>query len=582
MVDARMNIDIIVPRDEAINISEEKHRQLWIFPLLLVMIILLSYRSILQSYWLGDDPQILKHAVSHNPWKYFFSPKVWQELSTNNLTPWVSLSFDLDWNIFGLYPYGFYLHHLVSLCLLAVTAYGVLRLWFSYQLSFLAVLLFVVSPPFAEAAQILMVRHYIEGMLFALLSVYFFVKSIRNNNKWLIIPAVFFYLLACSAKEIYVPLIFLLVLLPEGDWRERWFRILPFLVCTGCYILWRWFMLDRLLGGYGLLFEWPQDAKLFPIRVVDALGTGISGRLTAWFRWLIGGSSLAALAILLSNDKKAFFSILIVSLLVLLPVVPVSSIMSSRYVWLFSFCWPVMHIIAWHYLRKSTKSLFVRYGIILWGAILLSGFLFTSFTGFEQIRNSADKHGKEGIFFLEKGTPTDLLLNPGSPGWYFEGLSWLRKQVLHLPAGPSVIADSKILCIEKKLYKKYKRVWFFDLKKKNLIFEDIGDFHDNYCRKDILTMVRENAPLSIVMEYHGSVLSWEFGPYKDGSYEMLFGNMAESVYALPLYGSKSLYVKDSLVVPFRLRYSSPQGWFTYSPLLQLEISSDRGHLRWKR
>ncbi|MFZ2197951.1 MAG: hypothetical protein WAV13_09480 [Thermodesulfovibrionales bacterium] len=564
---------------EVAKIMSEKHRLRWIFPLLLVIIILLTYRSVLQSFWLGDDPQILKHAVSHHPWQYFFSPKVWQELSANNLTPWVTLSFDLDWNIFGLYPYGFYLHHLVSLCLLAVAAYAVLGLWFSYQLSFFAVLLFVISPPFAEASQILMVRHYIEGMLFALLSVYAFVKSIRNNNKWFIIPAVFFYLLACTAKEIYVPLIFLLLLLPEGDWSERWSRILPLLACTGFYILWRRFMLGSLWGGYGLPFEWPQDAKLFPLRVVDALGSGISGRL--WFRWLIGGSSMAVLTILLINNKKAFFSTVIISLLVLLPVVPVSSIMSSRYIWLFSFWLFVMHIIAWHDLRKNTKSVFVRFVIILWGAILLSCFLFKSLTGFEEVKNFANQQGKEGIFFFEKGTSSDLLLNPSSPGWYFDGLSWLRKQVLHLQAGPSVIADTKILCIDKKLYQKYKHVWFFDSQKKNMISEDIGDFHDDFCSKDILTTVRENSPLSIVMEYRDAVISWKFGPYKDGRYELLFGEAAESVYPLPLYGSRPVYVKDSLV-PFRLRYSSPQGWVTYSPLLQLEISSDMGHVMWER
>ena len=258
-----LEIDRTVSRGAEINISE-KHGLRWVFPILLVIIVFLDYRSVLDSFWLSDDTQILKNAISYHPWQYFFSPKAWQELSANNFTPWVSLSFDLDWKIFGLYPYGFYLHHLVSLCLLAVTAYVVLGLWFSNQLSFFAVLLFVVSSPFAEAAQTLMVRHYIEGMLFALLAVYTFVKSIRNNNRWLIMPAVFLYLLACSAKEIYVPLIFLLFLLPEGGWRQRWSRVLPFMACTGFYILWRWFMLGSLWGGYGLPFQWPQDAKLFP------------------------------------------------------------------------------------------------------------------------------------------------------------------------------------------------------------------------------------------------------------------------------------------------------------------------------
>ena len=274
--------------------------------------------------------------------------------------------------------------------------------------------------------------------------------------------------------------------------------------------------------------------EAFPLRVVDALGSGISGRLTTWFRWLIGGSSLAALGILLINDKKAFFFILLVSLLILLPVVPVSSIMSSRYVWLFSFCWSVMHAIAWHNLKKSTKLPYVRNGIVLWGALLLSCFLFTSSNAFEQVRKYANQQGQEGIFFFEKGTPTDLLLNPISPGWYFDGLSWLRKQVLHLSSDPSVIADTKVLCIEKNLHQKFKRVWFFDLQKKNLVSEDIGDLSGNLCSNDILATIRENAPLSIVMEYHDAIVSWEFGPYKDGSYELLSGEMAGFIYALPL------------------------------------------------
>jgi hypothetical protein len=169
---------------------------------LLAGIVFLRYHNVLSNSWLNDETQILKHAISYQPWEYFFPPRVWQKLSASNFTPWITFSFDVDWMIFDLHPYGFYLHHLISLCSLASIAYIVLRLWFSALFSFLGVLLFAVSPSVAETAPFLMECHYLEGLIFALLSLYLFVKAVRNiDARWTIVSAFFTCAPACPRKS---------------------------------------------------------------------------------------------------------------------------------------------------------------------------------------------------------------------------------------------------------------------------------------------------------------------------------------------------------------------------------------------
>jgi hypothetical protein len=70
-----------------------------LFPFFLVVAVLIRYRLALQNFWIGDDTQILKTTVSHQPLLFLFSPEVWRELTAINFTPWVALSFFFDWKI---------------------------------------------------------------------------------------------------------------------------------------------------------------------------------------------------------------------------------------------------------------------------------------------------------------------------------------------------------------------------------------------------------------------------------------------------------------------------------------------------
>jgi hypothetical protein len=553
------------------------------FPLFLMASVAALYNSMLGNFWLGDDPLILKHAILYRPWEYFFVPAVWQKGTVSNFTPWVVFSFDLDHKFFGINPSGFYLHQLASLCLLAAIAYLVLKLWFSSVLSFWGALLFIVSPPFARLSQMLMVRHYLEGFIFAALSVYCFTRDMRENRGWLNIAGTFFYLLAISAKEIYVPLPFLLLLLREGALRERLRRVVPWLIMLAVYVFWRWFMLGRLVGGYSGTSTWFQDVTLFPSRVVDAMG-GMPGSPVPWWGWLMWSSSVLSVGVIALSDRKSLPGVLAVSPLLLLPIFPVSSIMSPRYVWLPFFFWIIMHLISWDKLNSSMKKVPSRIIISLWGLTLLVCFSYLSLSNSSTAREGIKRQGEEGRFVLDDGSATDLLINPSSSGWYYSGLSWLRKDVLHLGQGPSAMSDSSIICLERFPGEKdddfihsFKRIWHIDEQHGVLVAEDLKDF----CGSGSLQGIRMDKPLSMEANYDRAVFAWTFGPYQKGNYTLFVGQTSESKFPLPKDGKAFISFKGETVY-LRLRYISPKGWRSYSPLVKLAVKGDSGSVQWRR
>jgi hypothetical protein len=72
-------------------------------------------------------------------------------------------------------------------------------------------------------------------------------------------------------------------------------------------------------------------------------------------------------------------------------------------------------------------------------------------------------------------------------------------------------------------------------------------------------------------------MSWNFGPYDDGAYTVVIEAMGSI--ALPKTRTKLRTLIQS-EVDFYLRYSSPEGWITYSPLTHLE--ADGVAVTWSR
>ena len=66
-----------------------------------------------------------------------------------------------------------------------------------------------------------MIGHYVYGLLFSVLTFYFFACGVRESRIYFSLVAAGFYALACWSKELYVPIIAILIFLPESNWKVR-------------------------------------------------------------------------------------------------------------------------------------------------------------------------------------------------------------------------------------------------------------------------------------------------------------------------------------------------------------------------
>lgn len=211
---------------------------------------LLLYGASLQAWWSSDDANIVLHARSYAPWRLMFDPAAYRSLIPYSLQPLLSLSFGADLALFGLEPRGFYLHQLLAIALSGWLVQRIVALWAPAPLAYGAMALVLAGTPVAFASQYLMVRHYVDGLALFLLALWLVLLQLRGTGDWLRWPAALAFALAVSAKEVFVPLGLLPLLLPLGTARQRWRAAWPWLVVLALYVVWRRFMLGEFIGGY--------------------------------------------------------------------------------------------------------------------------------------------------------------------------------------------------------------------------------------------------------------------------------------------------------------------------------------------
>jgi hypothetical protein len=86
-----------------------------------------------------------------------------------------------------------------------------------------------------------------------------------------------------------------------------------------------------------------------------------------------------------------------------------------------------------------------------------------------------------------------------------------------------------------------------------------------------------HAPLTLKVTNHDGWISWNFGPYDTGSYNVI----SDYVGNLPLPATQNGFrtnIRKDLEIT--LRYTAPEGWVTYSPPLILK--PDGEVLAWSR
>jgi hypothetical protein len=543
--------------------------------LLPILLLWFHYYHVIAYWWMGDDPVILWFTIEKGIFSHFYKPDVWRSFSSANLTPWLQLSFGIDWHLFGLEPSGFYWHHIISFTLVLLAAYRVLTLYFHPVLASYILILFSLSVPSASVVQTLMVRHYLEGFVLALAAYYCYAIADRSNRYCWSFAGAFFYLLAVTAKEIFVPLLVILPTHSIDSGQKKFKMLIPFIFVAGAYVLWRAYMLNfgSILSGYQHIVQ-PGlvDFLRFPQAAAKTMG---------WHHlWQKAVVVIGCLSVLITTNKRLFYTYAKLGLwfiVIFIPIVPVICILDARYLFLPAFM--IFVFIGdniknlWN--KKTYRGISRAFVVCLIISLFISMFQTTDSAYCNYSKEIEDRFRKEGEFVLYGSDDQSSLINPVGPPWYYLGLKWLRQNVLHKSLGSSV-------CFE---------TYFC-----NMLDHQKGYQYINYALlqvewpeiKDDFRWVDNTADLFFEMSYASGLLNWSFGPYLQGVYKLVTYDKLNNIfgYSVELHAKNTISLQLQTPLGFILQYESPEGWKTFSPAMILNPvavdASGAAHIQWQR
>lgn len=378
--------------------------------LVIAVAVAILHGEALRGWWMNDDPQVLLHAKRTSTAGLFTEPDTWRTLSTSNYTPLVTMSFELDLQLFGLDPTHFYVHHLVSLAILAWLFHLLARDHFGSRAALIGTLFVLLVPVTFIVARSLMLRHYIEGGALACgaLLVWSRQRNLRGS-----FAAAALYFAAMLAKEVYAPLPLLLLAsehASDGSWRSRWkgvaVRLMPPAAAAIGYIALRTWMLGSA-GGY----EAPEAGAMLrlPIDVARAAlvrGAGVSG-----WSILLAASFFVVGAARKWGGGRAVVPLILAAVFAFLPLVAVAGAIESRYAFV-----PALLVAFAGAAFAATGRIATLIAIVALVAIAIAGF-----TASEDFERWALQQQKEGRYIFEQPSGAPPLIGE-SPGWYLAGL----------------------------------------------------------------------------------------------------------------------------------------------------------------
>ncbi len=541
----------------------------------LAVLVLCLYHSALHGWWRWDDTYILKLAASQTPFDYFFSPDDYQLLSPQNFTPWLIFSFDLDFYCFGFEPARFYARQLMDLWLAGVVSYFLLRLWVPNGWAALGGALCIVGAPVATTVQQLMTRHYMEGLIFALLALYLFLISIKGARRFSLILGAIFYLLAMGSKEVFVPLVAICIFWPEGPLRKRLLALIPYFSALILYVFWREFMIDMVSGGYHI--NW-NTLLSFPLRACHSFFG------STHFSVIIG--ILVVLVLFSSLVKKVPRRIVFAAIVIIAAVGPLmplkSTAMAGRY---FLLPWWVFSMILVVVLgsRQIPKKVPFVFNLLVFCIVGLAALLH-SHSGLGVMESVMKRFDTQGRFLWESEKSRAVLYAPATSHFahYFSSLQWLKHQIKGVSQPFRIMGDEIEL---KALGDHLPDVFAYEPESRSI--QDVSNriplILESWQEKQRVM------PLSFRFDYgEDKTAVWQCGPYSSGVYTLLsrydkpqddpLKSLGMNKFPIPQSGQYRVTLEYPLF--YYLRYDSPQGWTTYSPLLHFNPGGKPIH--WSR
>ncbi|ALO45259.1 hypothetical protein [Pseudohongiella spirulinae] len=518
--------------------------------------------GVLSGSWRWDDPQVLLHAHQFSWLQDLTRPDIWQQFSPANLTPLLILSFEVDLILFGLQPALFYVHQLLALAAGAGMLALCLHLWCRPGAALAGGVLFLTGLPVMLVSEQLMTRHYAEGLVLALLALYGYVRYLRTEQLWVLMLASAAYLLACMAKEVYVPLPLLLLCVPDANVRQRLVASAPFFVILLVYALWRSYMLPSVGGGYADSSTYLDVAYLAQVLVSYASFPHLlTGSL-----WLLAVIVFSALTVVyLLRTRRFPWRALVVAALVLGPLAPLVGWpgiqLADRYLFV---VWAALSFaVAFMADRSGQKTALAAVPLLAIVSVL------HALPVRSEVAAKAEEFEVQGQFIWVQDASAAFVPTPDVAAtlWFVNGLRDF-KAGLGLGSSPVAVVDNLYLARSEA-----RQLWEWQA--------------DCNCMVDISAQIpqrrslfieglRPTEALSVTYAYQNGYFSWEFGPWQQGGWHLVSDEIG--VIPAPASGQLRAVLADNAL--FYIRYTSPEGWFTYSD--QLQVVRDGPQISWSR
>lgn len=527
-----------------------------------LLLTLTLYGATLNGWWCCDDPQILKHALQHAPWEYFAVPEAWRALVPYSLTPWLSLAYDLDHALFGLQPIGYYAHNLIVIALCAALIGLIVRQWVSGWYAFGGSLLFLVGAPVMVAAHQLMVRHYIDGLLFWLLAFWLLLRAVQDGrSRWGWLAGIGF-AVAATAKEIYLPLGLTFFLVPVGSFRQRLVAGWPLLLIMLLYLPWRWYMLGDLVGGYT-----PATA-LGRGDLASALAqfANIPTLLLTW-PWLPLSGVLLCIGLVIRQTRQVWLLlVLFLPVALLVPLIPLArqpglGTGSERY---FIALWAVLALGTAVLAGSAAAGRSRRFH--LFSALVMALLIGSAWHHATAVRvallPNLQEQFVQGRALVTAERSDVIYLTPAVAPWYLSGIIDLQREFGRQLPPPALVSDEIDLS---RHLGPGNRVLRYDTATQTMI-------DDTAQVRQLLEVWRKKVQprlLSVLMEFdpQAKTMRWQLGPSSQGQFTLL-----PEVGQQPLPPQGALRMEKPPDKAFRVRYDAPEGWIAYTPLLKFALT----------
>jgi hypothetical protein len=573
---------------------------------ILTLLVVLLYRKILRLWWTYDDVYVLHGIIDHNLREWFTSGAVWPQ---KLFTPLVMVWYEAALALFGLSPERWFVVHLIFIALSAIAFYFALREYFAMPAALAGATLYIVGAPIIALVTELSGIHYFQAVFLGSLATIFYVRAVRGDRMPLSIVSALIYFIGMLAKETVAPLVLLLPFLPvprdlgtseprnlgtseprnlgtsvprnlgtsvprdDGPaevprypryrgTRPRIRYAIPHGIALIVYLLWRYAVLDTILGGYGWAVErgdWLPLLLALPKKIVLAsAGAGVAAGLVLVAVMLIGVEGAAR--------RRTIVLLLVAFALATGPILPVSKEMQRRYALVPWIVWSVAFIAGAERLRRRHP----RAGAALLAFVPLLAVVVNR----QEWRHEYGKllrMSDEGRFFMEM-PPDTYLRGPTIPPAALGETNWLKTVHLRKPGGAMGFYDDYFLCTTDVTG---NRAWEYQPQRRAVveITSQLPEIGRRHCAS-----IRRDAPLWAEFDYRDGALFWRFGPYEEGKYRVLIGN---GIQAFDVPRKDGFRLPDMTGIALRIRYDSPQGWTTYSDEIALDFVH-RPKSRWQR